>query len=135
MKEKYTIRDAKHFSDELENVPCLNEIDYLELAKSLKIFAEQGYESYFKKTVKRYVELAEFYRGGIIEKNSEGKLEIGQKTYELLEFLCLGADHVYARNFFYNLGKKQVKEGRSTKMLKNNYAIMDDFESMDTEED
>lgn len=131
MKEKYNIRDAKQFSDEFENIQNLNEVDYIKLAKSLKIFAEQGQDVYFKRTVNKYVQLAEVYRGGIIEKNPAGKLEIGPNTYEFLEFLCSGADHIYTRNFFYNLRKRYVKEGRLTRMLKNNYAAMEDIENLE----
>lgn len=129
MKEKYNIRNAKKFSDEFENIQNLNEVDYIKLAKSLKVFAEQGHDAYFKRTVNKYVQLAEVYRRGIIEKNPAGKLEIGPNTYEFLEFLCLGADHIYTRNFFYNLRKKYVKEGRLARMLKNNYAAMEDIEN------
>jgi DNA-binding winged helix-turn-helix (wHTH) protein len=75
--------------------------------------------------------LAEVYRRGIIEKNSDGKLEIGPNTYEFLEFLCSGADHIYTRNFFYNLRKRYVKEGRLTRMLKDNYAAMEDIENLE----
>ena len=125
MKTKYTMRGTKQFLDEFENIRNLNEVNYINLAKSLKIFAELGDEAYFRKIVNKYIKLNEVYRGEIIEKNKEGKIEIGPNTYEFLEFLCLGADHIYTRNFFYNLRKRHVKEGRLTRMLKSNYSPMD----------
>lgn len=130
MKEKYTIKDAKQFSEEFENIQSLNEIDYLKFAKSLKIFAELDENVYFKRTLNKYIELEEIYRTGIIEKNPEGKVEIKKQNYSFLEFLCSSVDSIYTTNFFYNLVKRLTKEGKTTKMFKNNYTAMDDLQDL-----
>jgi hypothetical protein len=128
MNKKYNLEDAKEFVREFESIQTIGQVNYLNFAKSMKMFTEKNDDLNFKRIINKYLELTEAYRDKTFNHTPVGKTEVNKEDYSFLEFICSGMDNLYTLNFFSDLTKRNLKEGNLKKMFKEKYFIMKDLE-------
>ncbi len=129
-RKRYSVNDAREFLESFRKVKDLNNVDYIKLAKSLKVFAERDESIHFRDLVDKYVRLAEDYKRGVFEKDFRNRTQVDEKTYDILKFLCKGADASYFKSIFGGIREHGGEEGKLELMFKKNYSIMEDISDL-----